>query len=319
MLRIPVILLLFACVFTAQARTCPSASLPVYLNPEQIRTDLEYLASDQLKGRRSGQEGALLARTYIAKRFLQSGLLSPELQKANGPEDYFSAFTLKGLFEDRTGINVVAITKGSRYPNDVIVFTAHYDHLGVQHGKVYNGADDNASGVSAMLAMADRSVRFPPAHTNIFVATEYEEQGLFGAKAFVEAPPVALERIRLNINLDMLSQPGSRGKLFVAGTRETPWLGEILQPLIERNPCVTFGHDGRSRSRYTQEYIDWRKSSDHWAFIRQQIPYLFLGVADHRHYHKPSDTAEQVHWPFYFNAVMTVNEIVQTINEHRFH
>lgn len=166
--------------------------------------------------------------------------------------------------------------------------------------------------------MAAKARLSPPQHTHIYVATEYEEQGLYGAKAFVAAPPVPVENIKLNINLDMLSQPGYRHQLYIAGTRQSPWLAELLAPVVEQQRCTVFGHDGRTRTRDRSDFIDWRKASDHWAFIREGIPYLFIGVGEHRYYHQPNDSVEHIDWPFYFNAVQTVENIVGILDRHQF-
>ena len=112
---------------------------------------------------------------------------------------------------------MVAWLEGTQYPDKYIVITAHYDHLGKSGGKIYNGADDNASGVAAMLSIAEQLRRSRPKHSVIFLATDAEEKGLYGAKAFVQKPPVEISSIRFNLNLDMLAQGGGTSpKLYVS-------------------------------------------------------------------------------------------------------
>lgn len=314
---LPLFLLLTVCCGVSASEKCTDTPQQSRISFETVERDLRYLASDALKGRASGKEGAKLAREYIAKRYSALQLASIE-GIADSFTQYYSDFILDGLFQDRVGTNVIAVAKGTLYPEHVVVFTAHYDHIGIQRGKVHPGADDNASGVSALLAIASQSAASPPKHTHLFVATEYEEEGLLGAKAFVENPPVNVENIKLNINLDMLSQPGYRKKLYIAGTKQSPWLRTLLKEMIDAKPCATFGHDGRTKSRYQQDYIDWRRASDHWAFARKGIPYLFFGVDEHRFYHKPSDSVDKVDWPFYFHAVQTVADTVNLIDQYHF-
>ncbi len=120
------------------------------------------------------------------------------------------------------GVNIVGNCRGSgagQRPVDgptvapVMVVSAHYDHLGVRDGAIYHGADDNASGVAVVLALARHCQRTPWTHDVVFVAFDAEEMGLQGARAFVAAPPVAKERIALNVNLDMVSRSATQRDL----------------------------------------------------------------------------------------------------------
>src|SRR5690606_18370697 len=101
-------------------------------------------------------------------------------------------------------LNVLGWIKGTENPDSFIVISAHYDHEGVKKGIIYNGADDNASGVSALFSFAEYFKSNPPKHSVILAAFDAEELGLRGSKYFVENPIVPLEKIRLNINLDMV-------------------------------------------------------------------------------------------------------------------
>lgn len=303
------------CSSTLWASECVVEHAPSMFDKQQIKEDMAFLTSDTLKGRESGHEGAQLARHYIAKRYQELGLLPTATLLDKDGHGYFSPFILESLFSDRVGVNVIAKISSNDAEESVIVITAHYDHLGFKKGRIYAGADDNASGVSALLAIASVLAKKVTRHTYYFVATEYEEQGLFGAKAFVANPPVPLENIKLNINLDMLSQPGRRNKLYIAGTKKTPVLAEVLQPIVDNNPCIAYGHDGLSRSAYSREMIDWRRASDHWPFLSAGIPYLFFGVDDHHHYHRTTDNLDNVNWPFYLSAVESIITAVEILDK----
>lgn len=111
--------------------------------------------------------------------------------------------------------NLVGYLKGSAEPGRFTVLTAHYDHLGVRDGLVYPGADDDASGVAAMLAAADYFARHQPRRSIFFVAFDGEEEGLQGSRYFVAHPPVELSSLALEINLDMVGR-GDRNDLVVA-------------------------------------------------------------------------------------------------------
>src|SRR5690606_5806211 len=104
------------------------------------------------------------------------------------------------------GWNVAGVIRGSEHPDRYIVVTAHYDHEGVADGVVWNGADDNASGVAALLELARHFIPRPPRHSIVFLALDGEEQGLLGARAFTADPPVPLKAVAINVNLDMIAR-----------------------------------------------------------------------------------------------------------------
>jgi Zn-dependent M28 family amino/carboxypeptidase len=109
------------------------------------------------------------------------------------------------------------------------VISAHYDHLGVRNGEVFNGADDDASGCIAILTIAERVMKAGIEHDLIVAFFDAEESGLMGAKAFVAEPPVPLARIAMNMNLDMVSRQDA-GALWVAGLSHYPFLRDIVAP-----------------------------------------------------------------------------------------
>ena len=173
------------------------------------------------------------------------------------------------------GVNIVGTCRGSgagQRPVDgptvapVMVVSAHYDHLGVRDGAIYHGADDNASGVAVMLALARQCQRTPWTHDVVFVAFDAEEMGLQGARAFVAAPPMAKERIALNVNLDMVSRSATK-EIYVAGTYHRPALKPLLEPVAARAPIkVLFGHDQPKGQAGGVD--DWTTQSDHGRVSR---------------------------------------------------
>ncbi|MCA1560804.1 MAG: M20/M25/M40 family metallo-hydrolase, partial [Acidobacteria bacterium] len=193
-----------------------------------------------------------------------------------------------------------------------IVIGAHYDHLGLRVGKIYYGADDNASGVAALLAAAEHFSRERPRRSMVFVAFDAEESGLQGAKAFVATPPVDLKRVALMVNMDMVSR-GDQNTLFVAGTAHYPQLREPVAAIARgRNIIVQFGHDRAVPGAPPGH--DWTNASDHGPFHAAGIPFLYFGVEDHPDYHKPSDTAERIPRPFFVEATRVIIETISAFD-----
>lgn len=269
----------------------------------QLLSDVEILSSDSYEGRKTDTKGAEMARTYLNTRFTSIGLKSfPELQAY---EQAFSFETGKGTIN---GKNMIGYIEGKT--EEVIVISAHYDHIGIINNEVYNGADDNASGVAALLKFATYFSQNKPQHTLIFAAFDAEEMGLRGSKAFVEQSPVSLEKIKLNINMDMISR-SDKNELYACGTFKHP---ELKKYFITTNPTIKilFGHDDPKTG-----HNDWTNQSDHSSFNARNIPFIYFGVEDHEDYHKASDDYQNINKEFFNNAATGILEIINNIDKER--
>jgi len=269
---------------------------PVAIDSARLLHDISVLAHDSMEGRLVGTPGSARARAFLERQFRERGL------RPVGGQSFLHEFTFERQGRTIDGVNIVGMVQGTEQPSRYIVVTAHYDHLGVRNGEIYNGADDNASGTAALLAIADWFVRNPPRHGMIFAAFDAEEGGLRGARAFVENPPVPRESIVLNVNMDMVGR-NDAGELYVTGTRHYPQ----LLPFVERVAAsaeVTLipGHDTPEPRRSD----DWTGASDHGAFHRAGIPFLYFGVEDHPDYHRPTDEIQGIQPGFYARAVRTI-------------
>ena len=269
----------------------------------QLLVDIKSLSSTEMQGRETGSPGAARARNYIADRYakLQLGAFNAVYQQ---PFTY-------GFQQKKTGVNLVGYLRGCTYPEHYVVVTAHYDHLGTQGRTVFHGADDNASGVAAMLELAARLSDNCPVYSYLLIATDAEENGLFGAKAFVDSPPVPLSNIVLNVNLDMIAHPDRRGKLYLTGANRYPALIAQLKP--ELTPLKFLHHRGPARKLRDRQRYDWPNASDHGPFYRAGIPYLFFGGQVHRYYHTPDDTWQRLDPQFVQLAMQAIWQTVQWI------
>ncbi len=313
--RILVILIFSPLLLNCATNIVPCSSTPTptgLINADILLNDLKILSSDAMQGRKTGTHGGFKAKRFIQQRFSEIKLNFFE-------ESYHHPFTYD-FNNFRQGNNIIGWKKGKQKAEQYIVITAHYDHLGQKGNIIYNGADDNASGVAAMLSLAEYLKNKETHHSVIFVATDAEELGLHGAKAFIKNPPIALERIKLNINLDMLAQSGKRKKLYIAGTRNNPQLKAIADATAYRSDiCLKTGHDGRSRNKDSfLNVINWKKASDHALFYKSAINYLYFGVDIHRHYHQPSDTIETINPAFYTSAVEAITTAFLLVDELNF-
>jgi Zn-dependent M28 family amino/carboxypeptidase len=277
---------------------------PPAIDRLELLRDLQVLSADQMAGREIGRPGGERARAYIVERFQAVGL-----EPVDGA--FVHPFTTpeRGGPGRRSGANVLGRLAGSRTPDRVLVISAHYDHLGIRGGQVFNGADDNASGTAALFAIARHFLGHPPRHSLIFAAFDGEEAGLIGAREFVRHPPVPLSAIHLNVNLDMIGRD-ENDILFVVGTRALPGLRPPIAEVAARAAVtLRMGHDDPSNGRE-----DWTRDSDHYAFMEAGIPALLFSVEDEQHHHRPSDDYETMTHDFYVRAVETVIDVIAVLD-----
>ena len=279
-------LLLSACS-TAAPEVTVAAPEPSVMHA-QLLEDVRILAADDMQGRDTGSAGGAMARAYIIGRLEALGVVAPPMGREQPWE--MQGRTREGP-KTFNGVNIIGVIPGTRVTDKYIVVTAHYDHVGVNDGQIFNGADDNASGVATMLALAAELKRQAPEHSVLIVALDGEERGLLGAKHFVEAPPVPLTSVSMNLNFDMTARAETDGKLWVTGTYQNPTLRPILEP-IPANGAVALAF-GKDTPQDTGE-DNWVDASDHAAFYHAQIPFLYLGVNYHPDYHRPSDDFERI-------------------------
>jgi Zn-dependent M28 family amino/carboxypeptidase len=258
-----------------------------------------------MQGRLIGSPGGAKARAYLSDRFKAMGLAPVEQP--------FDAV----MRDQRTvhGVNLIARVEGSAASTStgggkVIFVTAHYDHLGVRDGQIYNGADDNASGVAAVLAVAAALKAAPPKHTVILALLDGEEGGLRGARALVAAPPVPLDQIGLDINFDMLSK-NARGELYVSGGSTQPAVRPIIEALAKAAPVtLKLGHDTDAEGKEN----NWTNQSDQGVFAAKGLPWVYFGVEDHPEYHKPADDFATIPQDFFVKAATTVVSAVRAFD-----
>lgn len=264
---------------------------------------MKTLSDDVMQGRRVGTDGAARARAYIAE-------VATTLNRGTEPDilPFSRQVTRRGETQTISGRNIVVTIPGREPDGPILVVTAHYDHVGIIDGEIYNGADDNASGVGALLSILKSFRETPPEHEVQLVWFDGEEFGLTGAVAYVGA--ITDDRPRLVMNMDMISQ-NADGVIYAAGTYHTP----ALKPLIERaaqrsGMTVRFGHDQPDAKQ-----DDWTHSSDHAPFHARGIPFLYYGVQDHEHYHRPTDDFATIPLDVYRKSVQLMVSTAHAFDE----
>ena len=245
------------------------------------KAHIDTLADDAFEGREAGSRGGRAAGGYLAKY-----LADRQLQGAGDPNSYFQVF-------GDGHRNLLAMWPGSdpKLREEVVLLGAHYDHVGYGNrmnsrgpiGAVHNGADDNASGTSAILELIDafRMLAAPPKRSVLFALWDGEEKGLLGSSHWVRTPTVPLERVKFAFNLDMVGR--LRGeRLEVIGSRTAVGFRQSISRLnLAENLLLDFTWELKA-------------NSDHHPFFARGIPVIMFHTGLHDDYHRPSDDIEGI-------------------------
>lgn len=251
----------------------------------ELEADLRYLCAPALEGRMSGMRGNDTAAGWISRKFTAWGL-NPSLQT-------FSVRALNEHVEKSSGKsnNIIGVLPGNdpKLKNEVIVVGAHMDHIGygpamsqaASRREIHPGADDNASGTTALLAIAKTSslLKGQNRRTILFIAFSGEEMGLYGSKYFVENPTHI--NIVFMLNMDMVGRYNNKGSLSCLGAGSSPEVKKVCEGV--RGYPFTANCTGGSGG-----------GSDHAPFYQQSIPVCFLHTGQHQDYHTPDDTPDKI-------------------------
>lgn len=273
------------------------------IDGERLIQHVEILSSDEYRGRKAGTEGGQMAMAYVEAAYDELGIFPV------CGDTFRQPFSFEGRNGTVDAVNLIAHIPGTA-GEGAIVLTAHYDHLGVFNDDIYNGADDNASGVAGLLEVARAVQSAPLTHDLILAALDAEETGLLGARHLVGSDCFDDLDVRLNVNLDMISR-NKAGELFASGTYHYPFLKPVLENVETReNLTLLFGHDEPGST-----LMDWSNSSDHAPFHAAGIPFVYFGVEDHEGYHTPEDVFEDITPAFFQSAADFVHKALRSLDE----
>ncbi|MBI4834786.1 MAG: M20/M25/M40 family metallo-hydrolase [Planctomycetes bacterium] len=254
---------------------------------DQLKKDMSFLCGDELAGRKAGSMENLKVALYIAGEFHKIGLetLKPQVATEITPAVYLQTFDVK----EKTLQNVVGCIWGSSKKEEAVIIGAHYDHLGMDEktNQIYYGADDNASGVVALLGVARQlhAMLEAPKRTIIFIAFDGEEStesgGMLGSSNYVKNPLWDLQKTRFMLNLDTIGR--MTDKLYVFGGKTIPSLKDVLDK-------------ANRETKLNLAYEEISSGSDQVAFWMARVPAYFFFSGANQDYHRPSDTSEKINY-----------------------
>ncbi|MDI9256631.1 M28 family metallopeptidase [Flavobacterium sedimenticola] len=272
-----------------------------YIATESLKANLTVIASDEMEGRETGSEGQKKAGRFIIDFYQKNGIAFPK-----GAKSYYQpvpAAFLNAKYNENLpdSENIWAFIEGTEKPEEIVVVSAHYDHVGIKNGEIYNGADDDGSGTVAIMEIAKAFQKAKnegngPKRSILILHVTGEEHGLHGSRYYSENPLFPLKNTVADVNIDMIGRrddfhKDSNNYIYVIGS---DYLSSDLYTLCES-----------VNTKFTQLTLDYKYNdkkdpnrfyyrSDHYNFAKNGIPSVFLFSGTHADYHKPGDDVEKI-------------------------
>lgn len=300
------ILLLLAATFSCTSqKNSISEVLPVKyiktITEADLKTHLYIVASDEMQGRETGSPGQKKAGDYLINQYKNNKIPFPKgatqyYQRV--PAAYLNAKKDENLPDSE---NIWAYIEGSEKPNEVVVISAHYDHVGMKNGEIYNGADDDGSGTVALLEIAQafqiaKNEGNGPKRSVLILHVTGEEHGLHGSRYYSENPLFPLANTITDVNIDMIGRSDefhkdSNNYVYLIGS---DYLSTDLYNICEdaNKNYINLFIDYKFNDRNDPNRFYYR--SDHYNFAKNGIPSVFLFNGVHADYHKPTDEVEKI-------------------------
>lgn len=281
------------------------------IDPARLRATVSYLASQEMRGRDVGSDENRRASQWIADRFAEIGL-EPGVHG-----EWFHDFR----YRKTMGRNVAGILRAGRQSDEYVIVAAHHDHrgfrkitdnMGVERILVFPGADDNASGVAAVLAIAEELIKLrDQLEVNVvFISYDAEEKGMVGSSNFVFEGIIPTSKTRFMMVFDLIGGhflPWDKKRVYLIGTEHSAFVRQVVKERMagrEIEPTLI--------GTYVIEIMGAARS-DYMAYRKSKVPYLFMSTATPWYYHTPDDKPERLDYPFMAKNVLLAFDILQGI------
>jgi len=268
------------------------------ITAKELKTHLYAFASKEFEGRGVGEKGGELAAEFLKSYYQNERIASPF-----GASNYYQHIP-KSFFSNniKASQNVIAYIKGSEKPEEIIIISSHYDHLGINaKGQINYGADDDGSGTVALMEMAQafnfaKNEGHEPKRSILFLHLTAEEIGERGSEFYTLHPVFPLKNTLTDLNIDMIGRvdeihKNNKNYLYLIGANR---ISKELHFLSEKVNNAYFNLDLDYRYNAEDDKNDFYSRSDHYNFALKNIPVIFYFNGDHADYHKPTDTPDKI-------------------------
>jgi Zn-dependent M28 family amino/carboxypeptidase len=291
-----------------------AAKYAASITEKDLAKHLFVYASDEFEGRDTGEPGQKKAIAYLKDFYVAQGIAS-----ALGGDDYFqevpAAFLNKRKRKNpiKASENVVAFIKGTEKPDEIVVISAHLDHVGMKDGKIYNGADDDGSGTVGMLEIAEAfqmaaKAGKGPKRSILFLHVTGEEKGLLGSKYYVENPIFPIANTVVDLNIDMIGRIDDRHKdnpnfvYLIGADKLSIDLHNLSEAINKKYMNISLDYKYNDENDPNRFYY----RSDHYNFAKHNVPIIFYFNGTHEDYHKHTDTPDKINYDLLENRTRLV-------------
>ncbi len=272
------------------------------ITSKELKDYLYVFAGDEFEGRDTGEPGQKKAAEFLKKQYKRIGIPSPL-----GGDDYFQeipeSFFRAGI---KSSENVLAFIEGTEKPDEILVISAHYDHVGIdKDGNVFNGADDDGSGTVSVLEIAEAFAKAKkegkgPKRSILFLHVTGEEKGLYGSKYYTENPVFDLDNTVANLNIDMVGRidenhegADKQNYVYLIGSdRLSSDLHKVSEEANKKYVNLNLDYTYNDRNDPNRFYF----RSDHYNFAKHNVPIIFYFNGVHEDYHKITDTPDKIEY-----------------------
>lgn len=270
------------------------------IKKEAIKEKVMQFSADSMQGRSTGENGQKKAAEFLRNTYKNLGISSPKGFDyfQNIPMEYFNGRS------EKDSENVIAIIEGSTKPNEYLILSAHYDHIGMDDdGLIYNGADDNASGTIGLVEIANafneaKKKGKGPKRSIVFLHVTGEEIGLYGSKYYTENPIFPLTNTVADLNVDMIGRVDDKhlndpNYIYLIGSdRLSQDLHDISEAVNKKYEGLNFDYTFNAKNDPNRFYY----RSDHYNFAKNDIPIIFYFNGVHDDYHEATDTVDKINF-----------------------
>lgn len=285
------------------------------ITAKDLGTHLFVYASDEFEGRNTGEPGQKKAVEYLKNFYVSSGIASPL-----GGDDYFQEVPASYLNKFSRGRNlkdsenVLAFIKGTEKPDEILVISAHLDHVGIdRNGEVFNGADDDGSGTVAVLEIAEAFKKAAdegngPKRSILFLHVTGEEKGLLGSKYYAENPTFPMANTVADLNIDMIGRVDERHKgnpnyvYLIGSDKLSTELHNISEAINKKYTKIDLDYKYNDDNDPNRFYY----RSDHYNFAQYDVPIIFYFNGTHADYHGIGDTPDKINYEMLQNRARLV-------------
>ena len=307
---------------------------PVSVSGELLKKHVYFLASDSLQGSETGTDGQIKAANYCIRTFRQSHLVAPfRLDSVSASYRQFYAFTTTevasfgrpGVYNSKerfklhefaplpitakdsnrvqTASNIGGLLIGTDLKKEILILSAHYDHLGHQGTRIFHGADDNASGTAVVMGVAAAfdslaQLGIRPRRSILFLLFSGEEGGLMGSRFFVYSSPIPLPQIKCVLNVDMIGRIDFEHKritdyCYLLGNDQANSFKKLADRANRQSVGLSLNREGYDTKNDPEFHF---KRSDQYSFAMVGLPAMLFTSGQHADYHRPTDTADRIEY-----------------------